>query len=191
MQIETLFSSTRWEILNSLSKKESSPMELADELNTTSANISQQLRLLELAGLVKSEKTSNVDKGKPRVVYSLDGDQAYLILSQPGFSDKKLVKMSMGRQFLLKSFFLSESNQEKLIELYYAIKDNLDEIEFLGVEEGASLQVYVILKKNFKLPAINITKVRVNEVTLAEAVQNENIVSIYDPKRSFWGGRQK
>ena len=66
-------------------------MELASALNTTSANISQQLRLLELASLVKSEKTSNVDKGKPRVIYSLAGESAYLIYTGQNFAEKKLV----------------------------------------------------------------------------------------------------
>ena len=55
MEIESLFSSTRWEILELLSKEKLSPIELSLKINTTSANISQQLRLLELAGLVKSE----------------------------------------------------------------------------------------------------------------------------------------
>ena len=68
-------------------------MELASSLNTTSANISQQLRLLELGGLVKSEKTSNVDKGKPRVIYSLAGDNAYLIYAGQDFANKKLVSL--------------------------------------------------------------------------------------------------
>ncbi|MEM2139161.1 MAG: ArsR family transcriptional regulator [Candidatus Woesearchaeota archaeon] len=78
MEFETLFSSTRWEILKTLSEKKLSPIELADKLKTTSANISQQLRLLELAGLIKSEKLSNSDKGKPRIVYSLAGDFSFI-----------------------------------------------------------------------------------------------------------------
>ena len=103
MEIESLFSSTRWEIIKALARDKLSPMELAVKTKTTSANISQQLRLLELAGLVRSEKTSNVERGKPRVVYMLAGDMAFLILSSPNFASKKPYPVLKGKEELTKS----------------------------------------------------------------------------------------
>ena len=94
MDFETLFTSTKWEILDQLSKKSYSPLELSKILNTSMANISQQLRLLEALNLVKKEKVSNRDKGKPRTLYSLSADYAYIIVFANGIAEKKLVKLN-------------------------------------------------------------------------------------------------
>ena len=53
-----MFTEQKWNILQCLSKDKFSPIQLAEKLNTTMANISQQLRLLEAANLVKKEKIS-------------------------------------------------------------------------------------------------------------------------------------
>ena len=49
MDLETLLTSTKWDILEMIAKKPMSPIELSKILNTTIANISQQLRLLQKA----------------------------------------------------------------------------------------------------------------------------------------------
>ena len=54
-----MFSEQKWNILRCLSQGKSSPLQLAGKLNTTMANISQQLRLLEATNLVKKEKIRN------------------------------------------------------------------------------------------------------------------------------------
>ena len=94
MDIETLFTSTKWEIIEALSVKSHSPLELSKKLNTTMANISQQLRLLEALDLVKKKKVSNRDKGKPRTLYSLSADYAYIILFAQGVAQKKLIQLA-------------------------------------------------------------------------------------------------
>ena len=60
MELETLFTEQKWNILKSLSEGKFSPLQLANRSNTTIANISQQLRLLEAAELVKKEKIKNI-----------------------------------------------------------------------------------------------------------------------------------
>ena len=81
MEQETLFTAAKWSVLKSLSFEKKSPLELAQANNTSMSNISQALRFLELAGLVKSERVSNRDKGQPRIIYSIAKDNAYLILT--------------------------------------------------------------------------------------------------------------
>ena len=61
MEVETLLTGTKWQIIEQLAKKKQSPLELAEKLNTTIANISQQLRLLELSNLVKKKKPVQPD----------------------------------------------------------------------------------------------------------------------------------
>lgn len=179
MEIESLFSSTRWEILRALSKVSLSPMELASVLNTTSANISQQLRLLELAGLVKSEKTSNVNKGKPRVIYSIFENNAYLILAAKNFAQKKLLKINNYHNFILKSWFLDNQDHHKLVsELYTQMEPSLKTTEVVAVKNsGGDLKVYVVGAK-FKC---NLPKVRIEFVTTSELSKKSDMVILYDP----------
>jgi len=153
-------------------------MELAAEINTTSANISQQLRLLELGGLVKSEKTSNVDKGKPRVIYSLAGDNAYLILSSPNFTDKKMISLSPYHNFMMRSWFLENSEHHPLMsQVYLELKDNLKKIKIIAAESGAFLTIYIVANKEFK---VKIGKVRVKFID-EDSLRKKSAVVLYDP----------
>ena len=94
MDIATLLTGTKWEIIELLAKQPLSPSELAGKLNTTIANISQQLRLLQTAGLVKREKTSTAKPGKPRVLFSIADDYCLITFFSEGFAKKKLVKLT-------------------------------------------------------------------------------------------------
>ena len=94
MELEPMFTQQKWNILKCLSEEKLSPLQLAEKLDTTMANISQQLRLLEAANLVKKEKIRNRDNGKPRSLFSLREDCAYLIPTMQKFANKKLLKVS-------------------------------------------------------------------------------------------------
>jgi len=102
MDVETLLTGTKWEIIELLSKEKLSPSELGKELNTTIANISQQLRLLQTAGLIKKEKTGYGKPGKPRVLFSLSDDYALILVFSKGFAEKKLVRVSNKQKEMLK-----------------------------------------------------------------------------------------
>ena len=94
MDAETLLTGTKWNILKLLAKKNTSPQEIANNLNTTIANISQQLRLLETAGFVTKKRTGTAKPGKPRVLFSISDDYCMIILFTKGFAKKKLVRVS-------------------------------------------------------------------------------------------------
>ncbi len=176
LEIESLFSSTRWEILRELSKRKLSPMELASVLNTTSANISQQLRLLELGGLVESEKTSNVDKGKPRVIYSLAGENAYLIYTGKNFAEKKLMSLNNYHRFMMKSWFLENPDHQRLIpSVYEALQPHMKKVEAIAASSGANLNIYIV-GESFK---VSIEKVRVNFVSIEDLDKKNDAVILY------------
>ncbi len=176
MEIESLFSSTRWEILRELSQKSLSPMELASALNTTSANISQQLRLLELGGLVKSEKTSNVDRGKPRVIYSLAGENAYLIYAGLNFAEKKMLSLTGYHKFMMKSWFLENEEHHRLMPVVYeSLQPHLKKITAVGASSGSGLNLYIV-SKPFKL---SIEKVRINFVSMDDLKKKTETVILY------------
>jgi len=102
MDLETLLTGTKWDIIKLLSKEPSSPLEIAKKLKTTIANVSQQIRLLQTAGLIKKEKTGYGQPGRPRILFSLSDDYAFIIIFSKDFAEKKLVKISQKQKEVLK-----------------------------------------------------------------------------------------
>ncbi len=101
MDYESMLSGTRWQILDLLSEGRLSPLELSLKLKTTLANVSQQLRLLHMAGLVKTQKISQRDKGKPRLLYSIADDFGYLVLASPGAARKTMLSLSLHQKLTM------------------------------------------------------------------------------------------
>ena len=104
MDVETLLTGIKWEIIEIISKQPSSPSDLAKRLNTTIANISQQLRLLQTAGLVKRKKISQLKPGKPRTQFSLADDYCVIISISPDFAKKKLIKIKPDQKKVIKKW---------------------------------------------------------------------------------------
>ena len=142
-----MFSDQKWNILKCLSEGKFSPIQLAGKLNTTMANISQQLRLLEATNLVKKEKIKNRDKGKPRTLFSLKEDYAYLIPTMHNFSGKKLLRVSDHHKIILKIWFLENPELHFHIEqLYWKIEQHLSQIQAIAVNQS-SKEVILISNK--------------------------------------------
>src|SRR3989344_7343405 len=119
MEMESMFTEQKWNILRELSSEKASPLQLAEKLNTTMANISQQLRLLEASNLVKKEKIKNRDKGKPRTLFSLTHDHAYIIPTMSNFAEKKLLKVEDHHRIILKIWFLVNPDLHSPLEKIY------------------------------------------------------------------------
>ena len=136
MELETMFTEQKWNILKCLSEDKFSPLQLAEKLNTTMANISQQLRLLEAVNLVKKEKIRNRDKGKPRSLFSLTEDYAYLISTMHGFANKKLLKATEHHKIILKIWFLESSELNYGLErIYWKTEPYFKQIDAIAVNE--------------------------------------------------------
>jgi hypothetical protein len=105
MEQSTLFTTSKWDLLQVLSQGDASPIELAAKAHTSLANISQQLRLLELAGFVKSRRIPNRDKGKPRIVYSLTDEFAFIVVAASKFVEKRFIKLSPMQKATLRCWF--------------------------------------------------------------------------------------
>ena len=142
MQLEQMFTEQKWNILRSLSEEPQSPLQLSNKLNTTMANISQQLKLLEAVNLVKKEKIRNRDKGKPRTLFSLNGEYAFLIPVTHNFADKKLFRTTEHQKVILRIWFL-EHQQHDIEKFYWSIKDSLHSIASIIVDQ-TTRKVHVI-----------------------------------------------
>jgi len=146
MEQETLFTASKWVILKLLSQRSLSPIELAAASNTSVANVSQQLRLLEMAGLVKSERVPNRDKGQPRILYSLAGNNSFLIATTDDFVQKKLFKLSAFNKIILKIWFYDKPELHYSLEkAFWHIEQHLDKIDALAVDKSAGNPINMIL----------------------------------------------
>jgi predicted transcriptional regulator len=163
MEQETLFTSSKWDILKCLENSKKSPIDLAKETNTSVANISQQLRLLELAGFVKSERVSNRDKGLPRILYSISNNHSYIVSTMPGFVDKKFLKLQEHQKCTLKIWFLDNLNLQRYLERFFwsTLEQVLDKIELIAFDSKDFSNIKVSLvssqldSKKFKDVVVN------------------------------------
>ncbi|MBW2990751.1 ArsR family transcriptional regulator [Candidatus Woesearchaeota archaeon] len=146
MEQETLFTASKWDILKILSSGSKSPLQLAKLSNTSVANISQQLRLLEMAGLVQSKRISNRDKGQPRLLYSLAGNHSFLIASTQDFVEKKFHKLSEYNKVILKIWFLDNPKLHYYLEkAFWYIEEYINKIDVILLDLGKSNEINLLV----------------------------------------------
>lgn len=185
MDFGTLFTEQRWSIIEALSSGSYSPMQLAEISNTTMANISQQLRLLEMSNLVKKEKVKNRDKGKPRSLFSLSSDTAYLVSATKGFADKKLVKLDKFHNMLVRTWFLDDSNFSYFSERFlWSIEKYVDLVDLIVMKFSENKTQVLISSKNS-----NDLKGKVNDIIIKKSSSQSmifkiEIMSLDDAKKS-------
>ncbi len=167
MEHETLFTATKWDILKLLESGAKSPIEIAKATNSSMANVSQQLRLLEMAGVVSSKRISNRDKDKPRILYSIAGSLSYVIATSDNFVDKKLVSLSEHNKVILKIWFLEDPQVRYALEkVFWQIEPHfasLNKLCFAGLEQGVPVLEY---SGSEKLPATFACQGRYSQVKL-------------------------
>ncbi|MBN1156160.1 helix-turn-helix transcriptional regulator [Candidatus Woesearchaeota archaeon] len=148
MELETLFTSSKWEIMKRISQEKESPLQIAQHLNTTIANISQQLRLLEMAGLIKKERLSNRASGKPRMLFSLKEDFAYLITCTKEGVNKKLIPLDLYQKIILNIFITQNSELEKIAsEFYLEFEKSLNDVKAILFNAQNKKELYVLSEK--------------------------------------------
>ncbi len=154
MDQETLFTNSKWEILQELSKGEKSPLELAKKTSTSIANISQQLRLLELGELVKSKRIKNREKDKPRQMYSLTKSKAYLIAVSPEFIGKKQIDLTEFHTVLIRILFIPDTKIHYHIQKFFIeLEPYFNKLELIAVRNEHSQIKCMIYSKDQALKA--------------------------------------
>ncbi|MBU1199334.1 MAG: helix-turn-helix domain-containing protein [Nanoarchaeota archaeon] len=149
MEQETLFTASKWDILKILASGNKSPIQLAKLSNTSVANISQQLRLLEMAGLVQSKRISNRDKGQPRLLYSLAGNHSFLIATSQDFVEKKFHKLSLYNKIILKIWFLDNPELHYYLEkAFWHVEDHLQKIDAILYNMNNTEDIGLVLVSN-------------------------------------------
>lgn len=187
MEQETLFTSAKWNILKALALEKKSPLELAELANTSMSNISQSLRFLELANIVKSERISNRDKGQPRIVYSLANDNAYLIITATGLVDKKLIPINEHKKIMIKIWLHPDETKHETIEQgYQELRNKMQNIDAIYYEENTNTKLRLILKEPIKTEQITHkdTTIQYETITRTEIEkQPGKYYEIYNPQK--------
>lgn len=141
-----------------LSAGSKSPLQLAKLSNTSVANISQQLRLLEMAGLVQSKRISNRDRGQPRLLYSLVGNHSFLISSSKDFVEKKFLQLSDYNKVILKIWFLEDTKTHYYLEkAFWFLEDHISRMEAILLDNkalGAGNLQLIILSNGLALDKV-------------------------------------
>jgi hypothetical protein len=117
MELESLFSESKWKILAELSISPLSPKELAKKTNTSMANISTQIRLLEALDFIEKQVIGK-NPTRARKLYKLKKEFCYMTLATKTTSGKKLIS-SDESMFFFKVFLINEKSlPHALIRLY-------------------------------------------------------------------------
>lgn len=150
MEQETLFTATKWDILKALETGEKSPFQLSIECKTSIANISQQLRMLELANLVTVRRIPNRDKGQPRVGYSLKANNSYIIACTPGFVQKTPLELSKTQRATMKIWLSTDPSRHYFIEkAFWGIQSFLAETSeiYYDTKNYSSISLIIVSEK--------------------------------------------
>ncbi|MBN2881189.1 MarR family transcriptional regulator [Candidatus Woesearchaeota archaeon] len=146
MEYDGLFVGTKWDVLTILSSGPSSPYELAKKLQTSLANVSQQIRFLEFAGIVERNKIQTNKIGKPTTQLVIKNDFSYCVSVKSGQCKKSLFQLD----FFQKLMFLawenfSGSEREYFEEFIYQNRKLLENITKIGIKDRLSTNLYVFL----------------------------------------------
>ena len=206
MDFDLFLSPPRWEILKIIAEKPSSPLEIAEKLKTTVSYVSQQLKLLDAAGLIVKTKTGIAEKGKPRSLFSLSKEVAYLSILTKNLAKKKLFYLDEHHKRILNIWLLDDSSLHYFIEkFFWKLEENLNEIEGIFLEISIRPKFLIIThSKKIKAKIEEIVKKlgkKVDYVFISEKELEKFdlrfLVSLHDPqnlldvKKELKGGNEK
>ncbi|MBR9705751.1 winged helix-turn-helix transcriptional regulator [Candidatus Pacearchaeota archaeon] len=204
MDFDSFLASPRWEILQILAENPSSPIELASKLNTTVSYVSQQLKLLDAAGIVVKKKTGASQRGKPRSIFSLSNELLYLTVLTNEFSNKKLLRLTVNHKAIIKIWMIDDvSLHQPIQQIFWKLQENIKDVEgiFLDLSKNEPKVLVLCDSKQIKagleafqkrissvVECLFISKVQLNKFSLGE------IVGLHDPfmlTKNLKGGELK
>ena len=185
MEFDDFLIQPRWQILELLANSSNSPVKISEKIGTSVAYVSQQLKLLEAANIVKKKRTRAVEKGKPRLMYSIEKDFFYITSLVNKFPIKKKISPSTHQKIVLKIWMLDDKelvyNTEKL---FWRIESSLDNIKDISIDTRRLKVSITSTKKGLDVIVQKFLKEINNEIDVeiisSPKAANENIISIYN-----------
>ncbi len=126
-----------------------SPIELAESLNTTVSYMSQQLKLLDAAGIVLKEKTGASEKGKPRTLFRISKEVLYLTALTNNFSKKKLIYLTDYHKVILRIWMMEDSSlHEPFEKLFWKLHESIKDINGIFIDNSSVIPKLLIVSNS-------------------------------------------
>lgn len=167
MGFEQLLTGSRWTILESLAKQPRSTSELSEELQTSQANISQQLKQLEIAGLVARRRAPN--KKRVHYVYEIQQQHTYLASIAPGRAKKQSIQNEPKQQLIFS--LLAHKHAISLITFILCLPNYFEKSMAIGVLERAHPELFILTE--------HVDEFRTNSNIELETIQGKKTVAIW------------
>lgn len=187
MELDSFLASPRWDILKIIIQKPSSPMEISEQLQTTTSFVSQQLKLLEAAGLVKKQKTGAFEKGKPRSLFSISEESLYLIPLAKSAPEKTLIPLSKEHKVIINIWCLANPNiQISIQKFFWQIQDYLERIQAISVYTKTAIpKIYITSGDPDLTHQINETQKNLENKTVFQVTTSSAPLEKLDPENLF------
>lgn len=181
MEYDSYLGSQRWAILEIIARQPSSPVEISQQINTSVSYVSQQVKLLEAAGLVVKQKTGSADKGKPRLLYSIAREILQLSGLLKGAPVKKHVSLDEHKKITLRIWSLENEVLHHPIEKLVAkVEDDLTDIAGIFIDSKGEV-ILVSDSKKVKLEAEKFSGLKIKIFSQDDLKKTEGMHPIYDP----------
>ncbi len=137
MDYESILTGSRWEMLKSLTEGPKTATEIAESINTSLPNVSQQIKLLEAYGIVEHRKKPREKPGKPKKKYRIKEKIAHITMIANGCGEKKKVTPDTEEEAILRTFFLEEHGRplRKFIVNHGEILEKAESIVVSNIED--------------------------------------------------------
>jgi DNA-binding transcriptional regulator GbsR (MarR family) len=145
MDLDLFLALPRWEILQIIANKPSSPIEIAEKTKTTVSYVSQQLKLLEAKDVVKKQKTGAFEKGQPRNLFSLTEEFMHITVLANNFTDKTKIILDDKKKAILRIWFLKEVfDKHSLEKLVLLLEETLKKVDYIFLDSSKKSLTLVI-----------------------------------------------
>ena len=183
MDVDLLTAKAKWAVLEKIAKNELSPLEIAKQLHTSVANVSTQLRYLELANIVKKRRVPNAMAGMPRVLYSLNKSVFVVMAAAEGFSMRKIIDMDEEKELFLQIWQLPKAVHGPLI--HFAVRQSqlfTDKNDVYFSEHGDNVIKIVVCNQKNPLPP-KIVSIPYKDQSVAVDVRFINVADLAKERR--------
>lgn len=157
MEFEDLLTKTKWSILKELAKGDKSAVEIARKTNQSTANVTQQLVILEAHNLVKKAKQEQKEQkpkkpGKPKTPYGLSQELFAFSFLKPGLAEKSVIKLreaDLFPKFVLNAYFTLKEEDQYPVVKYVCESDILKKAESISFlkSNDKEIELFVITEE--------------------------------------------
>ncbi len=155
MEFNNFLVASKWEILRFLAEKPASPLEISEKLGTTVSYVSQQLKILDAAGLISKKKTGFIEKGKPRNLFTIKKEVAHLAILTKGFGKQGQINLTPEKECILKTWMVGNlSIHTPSLNFFMGLDPFWNSLEGIFVENEKFSKIFVICIKKEIRPKI-------------------------------------